>query len=327
MSWAQMRLSGGPLLVVGLRDAGGALTSHRVNIDRNLHADLRTIADEALATVRAGTPVPYTPYVDQQEGEYLTLSPATLVSTNVAVPGQAGTQSQQTAALVAAVKNADVLPQIGAGALIDRASTDLYFQAICLRSQNDRVGFVTKTSARQILKRSAIPLGKDDPNDRLKRISRPELIIEPKVHAVIGPTEVAILDRNQFQFLVSDIQIISRYVAAEVTRIDSLCAAQGIVLSPPTRVALESKATASVQLAKRLDAFATRIPHIDISRVTGGGLGFSAQGLLPADFLNAAGQLECSPGRIVELLDALEGRYFDDAFSAEHRRADRFRPR
>jgi hypothetical protein len=30
---------------------------------------------------------------------------------------------------------------------------------------------------------------------------------------------------------------------------------------------------------------------------------------------------------VVELVDALEGRYFDDGFSDEHRRADRFRKR
>jgi hypothetical protein len=38
-------------------------------------------------------------------------------------------------------------------------------------------------------------------------------------------------------------------------------------------------------------------------------------------------ELECDPSRAVELLDALEGRFFGDAFSTEKRRADRFRKR
>ncbi|HWF50282.1 MAG TPA: hypothetical protein VG294_06515 [Solirubrobacteraceae bacterium] len=50
-------------------------------------------------------------------------------------------------------------------------------------------------------------------------------------------------------------------------------------------------------------------------------------GLKKADFVNRQGEIQCDDERVVELLDALEGRYFDDGFTDEHRRADRFRPR
>jgi hypothetical protein len=56
------------------------------------------------------------------------------------------------------------------------------------------------------------------------------------------------------------------------------------------------------------------------------GSGFTAQDLEPEDFVKD-GVIECVDNRVPELLDALEGRFFSDAFSPEKRRADRFRRR
>lgn len=48
---------------------------------------------------------------------------------------------------------------------------------------------------------------------------------------------------------------------------------------------------------------------------------------LTADPILVVGLRECADDRVLELLDALEGRFFDDAFTTEKRRADRFRKR
>jgi hypothetical protein len=56
------------------------------------------------------------------------------------------------------------------------------------------------------------------------------------------------------------------------------------------------------------------------------GSGFTAQDLEPEDFVKD-GVIECVDNRVPELLDALEKRFFSDAFSPEKRRADRFRRR
>jgi hypothetical protein len=66
--------------------------------------------------------------------------------------------------------------------------------------------------------------------------------------------------------------------------------------------------------------------RLDVARITDG-KGFTHQGLKKADFVNKNGEIECADGRVVELLDALEGRFFGDGFSDEQRRADRFRKR
>ena len=326
--WKTITLTGDPILVVGLRQ-GSTIEGYRVIVDKNVHPALRKVADDALARVGAMKRIAYTPYVDPGDDEYLSLDPVTLTVTTSA-DGKAGdgtppSQRQQTARLLEIIQNADTLPTIGAKQLIARLE-DLYFQAVCLHASPAIIGFVTKATGRQVIKRSAIPLGRDDATDRFKSITRPELVLEAEVHAIMAPDEVAVLNRAQFQFMVGDVGLVAQYVPAQVKLIGTRLRTHGIRLSAKTTMALEAKATDSVQLAKRLDAFLDRIDQIDVSRITNGG-GFTAQDLKKNDFVNAKGELECTEDRVPELLDALEGRFFGDAFSPEKRRADRFRKR
>jgi hypothetical protein len=126
--------------------------------------------------------------------------------------------------------------------------------------------------------------------------------------------------------LVSDIGLVERYAPAQVKVICESFESRGVTLSESTARALEDKAKDSVRLAKRLDAFNERVRKLDVSRITDGN-GFTAQGLSQDDFVNKSGEIECAPERVGELVDALEGRFFDDGFSDEQRRADRFRKR
>jgi hypothetical protein len=324
--WSQIDLSGDPVLVVGLREKPGIVKGYRVTVDRNVIPGFLEVATETLDRLSAMTPVEYTPYVDPQEDEYLTLSPQALVVTSEEPAGEGvPTQRQQTAHLLDLVRQADVLPELGAGQLIDRLK-EFAVQAICPISDGDRIGFVTKASARQVMKRSAIPLGKDDRTDRFKRISRPEVVLEGDIHAVMSSDEIAILNKPQFQFMVSDIGLVNRYAPAQVARIAGRMANRGIPLSGGAQAALQAKALGSVQFAKRLDALADRVEQVDAGLISSGA-GFTAQDLDANDFVNEAGEIVCDVGRAVELVDALEGRFFGDAFTAEKRRADSLRKR
>ena len=146
------------------------------------------------------------------------------------------------------------------------------------------------------------------------------------MHAVISPEEVAILNRTQFQFMVSDTALISSHVPIQIERIVKTFKGRGIKVADSTQAALLASAMGSVRVAKRLDAFAERAKTLDVSLISNG-VGFKSQELVPGDFVNAKGEIACEPNRVAELLDALEGRFFGDAFSAEKRRADRFRQR
>ncbi len=323
IDWHTIQVTGDPILVVGVRPRS-TLEGYRVVVDKNVHPDLRKVANGALERVAHMDAIPYTPYVDPGDDEYLSLDPTTL-TISADGDGAPATQKQQTARLLELVQNADTLPTIGAKQLIARID-ELYFQAICLHASPPIIAFVTKTIGRQVMKRSAIPLGLDNATDRFKSITRPELVLEGEVHAIMASAEIAILNRPQFQFLVGDVALVGQYVPAQVKLIGSRLKKHGIPLSANTSKAIEARATRSVQLAKRLDAFLERIDQIDVARITNG-RGFSAQDLKKKDFVNANGELDCAEDSVIELIDALEGRFFDDGFSTEKRRADRFRKR
>jgi hypothetical protein len=336
VTWSEVTLSGDPLLVVGLRDKRRRLTGRRVNVDATVYEELRTVAVSALERVQRMDPVAYTPYIDPEEGEYLALDPTSLTPKPLAKRQQGEDErdmsqtgvpdaAAETTALVSMVEAADYLETIGAGQLGELPDDDFYAQAICLRNGEERIGFVTRTNPRKVLKRSIIPLGRSDEGDRLKRITTPELVLESDVHAIVSPRAIAILNRTQFQFLVSDTTLISSHVPAQVQVIDAAFTAHGLQLSAATRAALQSAAERSPRIAKRLDVFAERIAQIDAQALLSGS-GFTAQDLEPEDFVKD-GVIECADDRVPELLDALEGRFFSDAFSPEKRRADRFRRR
>jgi hypothetical protein len=323
--WTTIHLTGDPILVVGLRRAS-KVEGYRLIVDKNVHEDLRKVGDSSLERVARMEPIPYTPYVEPGDDEYLSLDPETLtVAVSTGDDGGPASQAQQTARLAEIVQNADTLPTIGAKQLLARIDA-LYFQAICLHASPRIIAFVTKTIGRPVIKRSAIPLGLDDATDRFKSISRPELVLEGEAHAIMAPGEIAILNRPQFQFLVGDIGLVGQYVPAQIKLISSRLKKHGIPLSAKAGKAIAAKASASVQLAKRLDAFLERIEQIDVNRVANG-RGFTAQDLKKKDFVNAKGELDCADDRVLELIDALEGRFFDDGFTTEKRRADRFRKR
>lgn len=257
----------------------------------------------------------------------LAIDPDVLVLASEANGDGVVTQKEQAAVLVELVQRADELPEIGAGQLISRLDGDqLYLQAICIRTAEGNVGFVTKTVKRPLLKRSALPLGKDDANDRFKRVARPELVLEPDVHAVVSPTAIAVLNKYKFELMVSDVGLVLSYAPTYVKRIADRLSDRNIVMAETTLKALETKARSNIPMARRLDAFLERIDQVDVSRIVNG-VGFEAQDLNKNDFVNASGEIECQPDRVAHLLDALEGRFFGDAFTDEKRRADRFRRR
>lgn len=324
-NWKKLKLTGAPILVVGLRQRS-KIAGYRVVVDKNVHPALRKVANGTLERVKRMKSIPFTPYVEPADEEYLSLDPATLtIAASIDSNSAPTSQKQKTAQLLQIIQSADTLPTIGAKQLIAELD-NLYFQAVCLHASPRIIGFVTKTSGRQVIKRSAIPLGMDNATDRFKTISRPELVLEGEVHVVMSPGEIAILNRPQFQFMVGDIGLVAQYVPSQVKLIASRLKKHGTPLSRQTREAIETTAIDSVQLAKRLDDFLERIDQIDVARITSG-RGFTNQDLKKKDFVNSKGELECKPKRVLELVDALEGRFFDDGFTNEKRRADRFRKR
>ena len=329
MNWDEVQLRGKPQLVVGVRDRRRRLTGYRVDVDADVHPDLRKVATDALERVCGMDSVPYTPYIDPQEGEYLTID-VTALTPRLAPKRRGATKTPPTpddehVALVLMIQGSDYLERMGAGQLL-AIEDEFYVQAICLKHAGKRIGFVTRANPRQILKRNRIYLGRNDRDDRLRKITKLELVLESEVHAIVTDTEIAVLNRNMFQNLVADTGLLVMYVPAQVRTIAKRFTARGLTLSTATQGALRDAATKSPRIAKRLSVFADRISAIDVNAISTG-RGFTASDLKKKEFVNKRGELHCAPGRIPELLDALEGRFFGDPFSPENRRADRFRRR
>ena len=329
INWPEIKLDSDPILVVLIRGDQRQLTGRRVSIDQNVFDELRQVAQATADRAVQMDAVPYTPYVGLDENEYLTLARSLLVPKSTSkqtTEANADASADETVGLLGIVDRAEYWPSMGAGAVQSVPEDAFAGQAICFGDGQSRIGFVTRTNPRKVLKRSLIPLGKADDNDRLKRVTSPELVLEPIVHAVVTTEELAIFNQTQFQFLVTDATLLADRVPTQVTAIGTAFQSRGIVLSASTISALTARAQRQPRVARRLAAFAERIDHINLKALKTG-KGFKTQDLKPDDFVNAAGELECIPERVVEMLDALEGRFFKDAFSPEKRRADRFRPR
>ncbi len=196
MGWQETNVESDPLLIVGLRSDRGIVEGFRVNIDDDVSPALRKVAADTLDWLNDRTAVAYTPYVDPEDGEYLTIAASTLPP-KPARGKDASSEKEETAVIVALIRDSDVLPEMGAGELIKRLEDGaLYLQAICLSANKERIGFVTKAKSQQVMKRSSIPLGKHDKNDRLKKVARPALVLESDVHAV-GLDPISVVTRGR----------------------------------------------------------------------------------------------------------------------------------
>jgi hypothetical protein len=334
VEWVSFDLDGDPILVVLVRGTARRLGGRRVPIDQNVYDELRGVAKAAIERVASMKRVDYSPYVGLDEGEYLGLEREAIVAKarpkrKQSTDGEDANEASigdETVAILEAVDAADYLEAMGAAAIGDVPPESFAGQVICFGTDDARIGFVTRANPRKILKRSLIPLGKADDSDRLKRVTKPELVLEPTIHAIVTNDEVAVLNPTQFQFLVADATLLADHVPAQVRVIEAAFTARGMKVAQPTLDALTARAQQQPRLARRLDAFADRVGQIDLEALSTGE-GFKTQELEASDFMDSTGAIACAPDRLPELLDALEGRFFKDAFSAEERRADRFRRR
>ena len=122
--WNTLTLTGDPILVVGLRPKT-KIIGYRVTVDRNLHPDLRKIADDALAIVKKRKGIKYTPYVEPGDDEYLELAPSTLTITKTKTnPSGTTSQKQRTARLLEIIRrHAAAARRQGADPAVGRVRT------------------------------------------------------------------------------------------------------------------------------------------------------------------------------------------------------------
>lgn len=307
-SWTSVDLGDDPRLVVGRRPRARRLEAERVDLHEDTFPVLREIAEAALAALETTTPRLYEPYAELEVGEeHFELGVAS-----------DETSDEPVADLTHIVRVVDDLPSVDARNLSDQNNL---FYAICWPSGAGGTGFVTKTDPARVVRHGRF----FQYRDALRAVDTPDLVLSDSTDFVVHEGVAGILRPTPFRMLFADVDVALRdvpnYVAA--TR---LALAASVPLTDRGALALEATVSRRTSYAARLRRLSERLAHvpltIDSVRAA------AARHLDNPDLLvNSDGHLEFGEDEVAVVLDLLEGRLFEDDFSGEHRRADRYSTR
>lgn len=308
MSWTGIDLSADPRLVVGRRPKAKHLEAERVDLHQDTFAVLREIAQAALEKLEATTRRLYEPYAELEIGEeHFELG----VMSDVAF-------DEPVADLTRIIRIVDDLASVDARNL---ANQNNLFYAVCWPSVAGGTGFVTKTDPARVVRHGRF----FQYRDALRAIDTPDLVLSDSTDFVVHEGLAGILRPTPFRMLFADIDValqdVPNYVAASKQAL-----ANSVPLTDAAAAALQTVVSRRTSYAARLRRLSERLAQVpltmDLVRAA------AAQHLDNPDLLfNSAGEFEFGEDEVAVVLDLLEGRLFEDDFSGEHRRADRYSTR
>ena len=307
-SWTRIDLIGDPRLAVGRRPRARHLEAERVDLHQDTFPVLRDIAGAALEALENTTRRSYEPYAELEIGEeHFELDLA-----------DDATPDEPVADLTQIVRVVDDLPNVDARNLSDQNNL---FYAICWPSDAGGTGFVTKADPARAVRHGRF----FQYRDALRAIDTPDLILSDSTDFVIHEGWRGILKPTSFRLLFADIDIALRDVPKYVATI-KLALATSVPLTDAAAVALEAVVSRRPSFAARLRRLSGRLGQVPISVESA-----RAAAMRHLDdpdlLLNAEGRLEFGENEVAVVLDLLEGRLFEDDFSGERRRADRYSTR
>lgn len=188
-------------------------------------------------------------------------------------------------------------------------------------SDTGDTGFVTKTDPARVVRHGRF----FQYRDALQTVETPDLILSDSVDFVVHRGIAGILKPTPFRMLFADVDValgeVPRYVAATQQAL-----AMSVPLTASAAVALEAVVSRRISYASRLRRLSERLAQLPITVES---VRVAAQRHLDDSerLLNGDGHLEFGEAEVSVILDLLEGRLFEDDFSGEHRRADRYSSR
>lgn len=313
--WDDVVLTGAPRLVVGWRPRARRLDAARVEVHGDAEKHLRDIGAATLSRLAQLTAVPYGDAVLPEPGEeYMSISLQAYA---------AGPQDVQDAAQVAdllrIVRDPDAVDTLSAERLREGS---FVFYALCFPQPDDEmIAAVRAVSPTRALRRASF-WGRYA--GTLRRVERPDVVLEDIVDLVVTDEEVAILNRTAYDRLFSDLDSLAAAVPADVAALAA--AMPSLPFAPGSEDALTSLCTRLPSFAKRLHAIAARG---DLALVDADALqaALAGHGEDAGHWLDQAGCLTLTEKRAKEFVDVIEGRWWTSDFTGERRRADRYRPR
>jgi hypothetical protein len=158
--------------------------------------------------------------------------------------------------------------------------------------------------------------------DALVATDRPDFMLYPDVDLVVGPSGIAAFHKKALNELLSDVRVVLQDVPANVGHVQTSLTLK-VPLTSSARDSLQEFCSTRPSMAARLRTLSARIDAInltpDLVREA-----LQHHGEDPAILVNAAGEFDFSGEGVRVFLDIAEGRWFEDEFSSERRRADRY---
>jgi hypothetical protein len=304
-AWSQVKPAGDPRLLIGRRRRPNGLDGVRVDLHVDTFQDLTQIAEEAIGRLSTTTARTFEAFAAIEGGEeHFDL---VLDSSAEAAPD-----------LVRLTRMIDDLDVVSAAKIQERPNL---FYALCWPEAVQPIAAVKKIDPARAIQHARSFVFRDT----LRRVENPDLILSDSVDFVIAGDRVGIARPTPFRELLADTSVAVDQVPQNVASVGALLAGE-LPMTSDSQVALVAAAQRRVSFARRLDLLRLRLAEVPISRAAVEAA--SARHLGDAKALvDANGNLSFTEDNVGLALDLLEGRLFEDDFSGEARRADRWSKR
>ncbi len=304
-AWSKVEVVGDPRLLIGRRPRPHQLSGVRIDLHQDTFGVLAEIARTALDGLASSQARPYEPFAALEDGEeHFELRVDQ-------VQGVGG----DSAHLFGLLDIVDDLEVEDPRELSDRSNA---FYALCWPDAPTPLSVIKKIDPARAVRHGRF----FQYRDTLRRMENPDLILADSVDFAIAGDRAGVLRSAPFRQLLSDTQVALEQVPTYVESISESLEPQ-VPMSNDSRTVLTAKATARVSYAQRLGRLVDRLQRVAPTRAQ---IEQACQRHLgdPHALLDDKGRLEITESTVPLALDLLEGRLFEDDFSGEHRRADRW---
>jgi hypothetical protein len=320
---AKIDLTGDPHLVLGRRARKKGIETVQVELHADLHDLLRHTCELAIEKVQATDGRPYEPSAELESGEehfFLHIDQIP-VQVSVSVSGQNDDENpERTAALI------EALGDFGSIEYIDRAGLrdfkPLFYSIAWQQSGGDWAHFIRKANPMQVLKPGRIWT---QFSDVLVSMQEPAMAIDGEVDIILANGVMRAFKSTPVKDLFTDVHLVMRDVSTYVGRVRDLLNTS-VPLGQAAAESLEKAAHKKYSIAVRLYLLPERISQLNLSvprlrRV------FNQHDLDQYELLGKDKTFSFGEDMVPAFLDVIEGRYFEDDWTDEFRRADRFSKR
>ncbi|MFD6171898.1 Kiwa anti-phage protein KwaB-like domain-containing protein [Streptomyces coeruleorubidus] len=305
-------LNNDPTLIIGWRDAPRSLQASMVPLHENTFGDMRGVCLKTLAFISSADRLIYHPQGSlDRSHEYFWL--------RISDIPKSSDEGTSTDARLIQILKASKLDNIDMEML--GSDESFLFYAITFRSKNKRIAFVRKTDPKRVVQKGSVFFHY---TQALKKVSKPDLVLEDDIDLVVTNSEVYVLNRVAFEQLLSDAHIATYEVARYVSQVEQQLGTR-LPLTPAAKEALEKVCASRPALAVRLRDLPARLSQINLDAAK-----LKTQlrrHKAPMDLLFKGDDLDFTETNVNAFLDVVEGRWFEDGLGKEQRRADRYRLR